>query len=461
MLALLQKFMQSLSPENIESILSLSQEDIEFFSQLDKQPGLKNRVKSILSIINNDEEKIVKAEEAEKRVTKEVRRLANDAITGWAEIRIEKSDTYLPDDKSISRSGTKELHWHTTFGEIRVIEQVYKRPGKRYRPFSESAGITCRRCSIPLQRIVTDFGADHAFGQVPQKLEEHYGITLSVSTIRKITENHAWHIHEKRKQERIEEYPSEAGRDYVIAETDGSMAPIVVTDENAEDRRKEKKCSWKEARLSMAHILGDTTLKFGVEFQEGVDEAGKNLFDCACRAGFGQGTYLHSVGDGAFWICGQVEKKFGSQGHYLVDFLHLCGYLESAAPVCSEKDEKDTWLNQQKVLLKEEGQAEKVIEALKPHLEPEETEDQNAPVRCCLRYLINRPGQFDYPGAQAQGLPIGSGEIESAHRYIIQERLKIAGAWWAPENARIMLSLRVDRADGYWDRYWDSICKAA
>jgi hypothetical protein len=34
----------------------------------------------------------------------------------------------------------------------------------------------------------------------------------------------------------------------------------------------------------------------------------------------------------------------------------------------------------------------------------------------------------------AAGLPIGSGEIESAHRYVIQNRLKIAGAWWKMEN---------------------------
>ena len=63
--------------------------------------------------------------------------------------------------------------------------------------------------------------------------------------------------------------------------------------------------------------------------------------------------------------------------------------------------------------------------------------------------------------ARDRGLPVGSGEIESAHRYIIQERLKIAGAWRTPENARFMLALRVDRADGYWDRYWDSISRAA
>ena len=259
--------------------------------------------------------------------------------------------------------------------------------------------------------------------------------------------------------ERIEEYPAVTGRDCVIAETDGSMVPIVVTDENAEDRRKNKKYLWKEARLCLAHIPGETTLKLGVEFQEGVDEAGKNLFDCACRAGFGIGTYLHSTGDGAPWICGQVEKRFGSQGHYLVDFCHLCEYLEGAAAACCGKGGKKTWVKRQQVLLNE-GQAEEVTEALKPHLEPEETEDRNAPVRRRLRYLLNRPGQFDYPGAQARGLPIGSGEIESAHRYIIQERLKIAGAWWTPENARMMLALRVDRADGYWERYWDDIKRA-
>jgi len=267
-------------------------------------------------------------------------------------------------------------------------------------------------------------------------------------------------VYERRRQERVEEYPSVTGRDYVIAETDGSMVPIVLTDKNAEDRRKGKENVWKEARLSIAHVPGDTTLKFGVEFQEGVDEAGKELFDCACRAGFGRGTYLHAVGDGAVWICGQVKKWFDSQGHYLVDFCHVCEYLEGAATACSGKSGKASWLNRRKSLL-QKGHVKNVIAALRPYSEPKTVEESNAPVRGCLRYLENRTGQFDYPEAQARGLPIGSGEIESAHRYIIQERLKIAGAWWTPENARFMLALRVDRADGYWNRYWEGVTQAA
>lgn len=131
---------------------------------------------------------------------------------------------------------------------------------------------------------MTDFGADHSFGRVSDKLQEHYGITLPTSTVRNITEMHAQQVYAGRRRERLEECPSVTGRDYVIAETDGSMVPIVVTDENTEDRRGGKQYIWKEARLSIAHVPGDTKLRFGVEFQEGVDDAGKELFDCACRA---------------------------------------------------------------------------------------------------------------------------------------------------------------------------------
>ncbi|MDM8539689.1 hypothetical protein QUF90_01240 [Desulfococcaceae bacterium HSG9] len=53
-------------------------------------------------------------------------------------------------------------------------------------------------------------------------------------------------------------------------------------------------------------------------------------------------------------------------------------------------------------------------------------------------------------------LPIGSGEVESAHRYVIQDRLKIAGAWWKENNAGYMSALKTLRADDNWEDCWDS-----
>ncbi len=91
-----------------------------------------------------------------------------------------------------------------------------------------------------------------------------------------------------------------------------------------------------------------------------------------------------------------------------------------------------------------------VLEEPEVFLEPDTLESRNAPVRACYRYIKNRSHQLDYKAALAQDLPIGSGEIESAHRYIIQQRLKLPGAWWTTDNVDSMLALRIIRANNKW-----------
>jgi hypothetical protein len=148
----------------------------------------------------------------------------------------------------------------------------------------------------------------------------------------------------------------------------------------------------------------------------------------------------------------QVQRVFGPQGTYLVDFYHLSEYLAAAAPRCAPQM-PGQWLTEQQTQLKQ-GNVESVQAGLVPHLEAAEVGDALAPVRCCYRYMANRPGQFEYQRALAADLPIGSGEIESAHRYVLQQRLKLAGAWWKEETAADMLALRTLRANGEWHQYW-------
>ena len=62
-----------------------------------------------------------------------------------------------------------------------------------------------------------------------------------------------------------------------------------------------------------------------------------------------------------------------------------------------------------------------------------------------------------YNKFRSLGLPIGSGEIESAHRYIPQKRLKIPGATWHPDTINPMLALRVIRANDWWDDFWSHL----
>lgn len=185
-----------------------------------------------------------------------------------------------------------------------------------------------------------------------------------------------------------------------------------------------------------------------------MDTAGRQLQACAKCAGFGKGHRVHGVGDGAPWTAAQVQPRFGSQGSYLLDFYHVCEFLSDAAKAIEQQPSaQKTWLEVQKQRLKDQ-QADAVLNALHAQLEPAQTEDDEAPVRRCQRYLTQRLHQLDDRGAIAQGLPIGSGEIESAHRYLVQKHLKLPGAWWQAANAEHMLALRVNRANGEWQDYW-------
>ncbi|HIG28370.1 MAG TPA: hypothetical protein EYQ50_11450 [Verrucomicrobiales bacterium] len=103
-----------------------------------------------------------------------------------------------------------------------------------------------------------------------------------------------------------------------------------------------------------------------------------------------------------------------------------------------------------------ENQRAVVMKELEKHLEALVTLRSDAPVRRCYDYINNRPDQFNYEDALEKELPIGSGMIESSHRHVIQQRLKIPEAWWKMENAQKMLNLRVLRAHGDWEAYWKS-----
>jgi hypothetical protein len=324
------------------------------------------------------------------------------------------------------------------------------------RPFSESAEVDCRSCSIPLQRTITDFGADDSFGRgASAKLKEHYGIEVPATVIRAVTEKHGEAMLEMQRQE-PSELPSQPGVAVLIAETDGSMVPVVeitepVPGEPPVDRRKNRKVDWKEGRLSLVHQPGSVTPIFRATMGT-VDDVGEQLWQSAIRAGAGSQTKFHCVGDGAPWITNQVDLRFGPNAVYLVDFFHLCEYVAQAAEVVAGES-KEAWIEEKKNWLKDNRWPD-VLKSLQPYVEDANVPDENAPVRACYRYIANRPKCLDYKSALAAALPIGSGEIESAHRYVIQIRLKIAGAWWKTENAEKMLALRVMRANGDWEKYW-------
>jgi hypothetical protein len=303
-----------------------------------------------------------------------------------------------------------------------------------------------------LQRVITDFAADVPFARVGEKLKEHYGITVPVSAAATLTYRHA----NKLTADDILPQATSTSASILIAEADGSMIPVVqcgapAGDEQETDKRKQRRVSWKEARLSLVRNPASVTPVFAVTLGD-ADHCGQQLKALALSIGLIHATRVHALGDGATWIADQIERLFGVQGRYTIDFYHLCDYLAAAAPVCAPGHAK-SWLETQKARMRC-GELPAVMDELDSHREHDDASG-DTPVRNAYRYIANRPGQFDYPAALADSLPIGSGEVESAHRYVIQKRLKLPGAWWTLDHAQAMLNLRCLRANHRWNDYWN------
>ena len=183
-----------------------------------------------------------------------------------------------------------------------------------------------------MRRAITDFAADTPFAQVRLKLREHYGVEIGESTIQRIALGHARAIFASDRAALA--FPQAPGQHkQIVAQIDGGMIPIVAPDGAQKDRRKGKTLAWREAKISLAHPKGGCTPVYGGGIEGGVEEAGRRLFACAVRAGFGVASRVHAVGDGAPWIMGKIEDLFGTQGSYLIDFYHVCEYLSAAAKV--------------------------------------------------------------------------------------------------------------------------------
>lgn len=268
---------------------------------------------------------------------------------------------------------------------------------------------------------------------------EHHGVRVGPWRARVETYRHARQISALKPVPRAESL-------VLVAQIDGSMIPTLKPKPGTGDRRKARAVEWREVRACLARDGGSATPLFGATLAS-AEVAGLLWREVAQSAGLTERTRVHALGDGAPWIVPQVQKQFGPQASYLVDFYHVSQYLAAAAPPLKSIK---PWLNKQQGYLLE-NKAGLVLKNLARRLEPPGAVER--PVAQAHRYLSERRDQLNYAQARKSGLPIGSGEIESAHRHLVQPRLKIPGAW-KEQHAELMLSLRAARANGLWPQSW-------
>ena len=159
---------------------------------------------------------------------------------------------------------------------------------------------------------------------------------------------------------------------------------------------------------------------------------------------------LCAVGDGAPWIWKWVTELFPS-ARQILDYYHCSGYLSAVATAQYGDDPAQAthWLEAAMARLFH-GEGDGVVWGLQ-RMKPASDEATDA-IDSAVSYLGKRLHQVDYASHRKGGYPIGSGGIESAHRFIGHVRLKRSGAWWYRENSNAILALRCALYNGTLER---------
>lgn len=159
-----------------------------------------------------------------------------------------------------------------------------------------------------------------------------------------------------------------------------------------------------------------------------------------------QGNQLIFVSDGALWIKNWIEDAF-PDAVSILDYYHACEHLHLfSSSYFSDKEKEKGWVSAQKELLLQ-SEVPAVISNIKK-LERQDKESHQL-----IAYYESNSERMDYKRYRQMGCGIiGSGAIESAHRTVVQKRMKQSGQRWSLQGAQNMLNLRVVRKNLQWNK---------
>lgn len=291
-----------------------------------------------------------------------------------------------------------------------------------------------------MQELMVYAGHLECYAKCHQVLERFLSVEVSSSQIYRVTDFISESLQDQDEcTERL--LTAVESSEVLYAQVDGSM---VLTREQG----------WKEVKLARLFKSSDC-LNPGSESayltaSQYICHLGPAKEFC-CRLERGIDAYgqlkkrLVFITDGATWIKNWIEDSY-SDSIAILDYYHACEHLYKFAETCHWQDSlsRQQWCDRQKELLLE-SQIRQVIENI-GKLPAKDKEKQEL-----INYYQNNIKRMDYKYYRTLGCGIiGSGAIESAHRTVIQKRMKLSGQHWSSHGAQNMLRLRVISMNKQW-----------
>jgi hypothetical protein len=350
------------------------------------------------------------------------------------------------------------------FGAMEVESPYFSR-GKTVRgarPVQAELCVMARGRSERLQRALTDFGAEESFENAARRFEEHYGWSVGRTSVLRLVEKVA------REAETFVEAKLKVGLEkadgpepfgcavaQMLVEMDGCEirtgklvpAPELGQSEVRKLDKRKRETQWRDVRMGLARPLTEVEPTYVGKLAK-YPEVVRQMRGAAGIRGLSSKTEVVACTDGGNGIREEIETQF-SNVRYILDRCHATSHLSDTADAKGlDGVDKERWVAHQMARL-DGGDVQLTLDELAAHRGRGRGRAEQL-----HQYLSRFKDAVHYDALKAAGLPIGSGEIEAAHRIVPQKRLKLPGAWWNEKTINPMLALRVLRANGWWNEFW-------
>jgi len=370
----------------------------------------------------------------------------------------------------------------TPFGPVVVRDPyMYCRVCRdKGRPLHALLGTDRETWSLLVQEAAVDLVTDEPAGKAVAKLERHHpGVVMDRTAALRMMHTHG----ERARQfidrklaaaHQVDEQSGGAARELEV-EWDagmipvGTLEPIELPDGETPELtpvrglpKRRRNSRWEEAKLGLVQTPGETERLYTVRPTGELDESFDDLYSLACLKGLTKETRVRGIADGATHIRPRMEEAFNT-GHFrfILDRPHCkehlsrAGELLEAEGVLAEGMTVQQWAVDALAKL-EVGDITKVTGQLTAAWKASgpDAKSRNDSLRREAAYFSRNSDAVCYADYRALGWSTASSEVESAHRHVVQARVKISGAWWHPDNVGDILALRMLRANGWWSAYW-------
>lgn len=152
-----------------------------------------------------------------------------------------------------------------------------------------------------------------------------------------------------------------------------------------------------------------------------------------------------------------IETSLAERGHtatIILDLIHVIEYLWKASRDFYHEASTDceAWVDHYLLMILQ-GKAKLAAGGMRRSATLQRLKERSN-LDKCANYIHNNAPYMNYKQYLSQGMPIATGVIEGACRYLVKDRMDITGARWSLEGAEAILKLRSIRASGDWAEYW-------